>query len=147
MYPEVIQFMSKGANAGGINVMTYDLSDNPEFHECPADNTCALDKQVAFYMKTYSDAGIPANVGYEIGLPAYPAPDHDIEHQLPLTHELLQTIITQVQPQFQSAFFWEVFKAQNATTNANPTEVAEALCNLIIKNRRCAGGLPNITAW
>lgn len=34
-YPSVIDFMSKGANAGGINVMTYDLSDNPQFHECP----------------------------------------------------------------------------------------------------------------
>lgn len=34
-YPSIIDFMSKGANAGGINVMTYDLSDNPEFHECP----------------------------------------------------------------------------------------------------------------
>lgn len=34
-YPSIIDFLSKGANAGGINVMTYDLSDNPEFHECP----------------------------------------------------------------------------------------------------------------
>ena len=34
-YPSIVQYMTSGANAGGINVMTYDLSDNPQFHECP----------------------------------------------------------------------------------------------------------------
>jgi hypothetical protein len=28
-YPSVTSFMTSGANAGGFNVMTYDLSDNP----------------------------------------------------------------------------------------------------------------------
>lgn len=46
MYPDVIDFISKGPNAGGVNVMSYDLSDNPEFHECPDDADCTLDKQV-----------------------------------------------------------------------------------------------------
>ena len=108
MYPDTITFMSVGPNAGGINVMTYDLSDNPQFHECPDDNDCPLDKQVAFYMKTYQDAGIVATVGYEIGVPAYPSPEHDAAHQLPLTPTLLRSIVSQTQSQFKGAFFWEV---------------------------------------
>ena len=56
--------------------MTYDLSDNIEFHECPDDNTCTLSEQVAFYIETYQTAGIGAAVGYEIGTPAYPDPTH-----------------------------------------------------------------------
>merc|ERR1712176_1251413 len=56
----------------GINVMTYDLSKNNDFHECPTDNVCELDAQVEFYMKTCRDAGFNANVGYEVGQPAYP---------------------------------------------------------------------------
>ena len=145
-YPDALDFMSKGRNAGGINVMTYDLSDNPEFHECPADNTCQLDQQVAFYMKTYSDAGIAANVGYEVGVPAYPAPDHDPVHQLPLTLQLLQSITTNTQRQYQSGFFWELFKAQNVTTNASPTQVAQSICNVVLHNNRCSGVLPNMTS-
>ncbi|EDQ89831.1 uncharacterized protein MONBRDRAFT_7785, partial [Monosiga brevicollis MX1] len=69
-FPDVIDFMSTGPNAGGINVMTYDLSDNPQFHECPQDNVCTLSQQVQFYMQTYSQAQIPAFVGYEVGTPA-----------------------------------------------------------------------------
>ena len=45
-FPFIIQFMTQGANAGGINVMTYDLSDNESFHECPTDDTCTLLEQV-----------------------------------------------------------------------------------------------------
>jgi len=53
-----------------INVMTYDLSSNNDFHECPSTGVCLLDQQVEFYMKTYRDAGFAANVGYEVGQPA-----------------------------------------------------------------------------
>ena len=144
-YPDALNFMSKGRNAGGINVMTYDLSDNPEFHECPDDNTCQLDQQVAFYMKAYSDAGIAANVGYEVGVPAYPAPDHDPSHQLPLTMDMLRSITTQTQPQHGSGFMWELFKAANNTNNADPTQVAQAVCNVVLKNGRCSGSIPNVT--
>ena len=51
-FPAIVDFMTKGANAGGLNVMTYDLSDNPTFHECPTDSACSLSQQVDFYMKT-----------------------------------------------------------------------------------------------
>merc|ERR1711957_1044566 len=57
-----------------MNVMTYDLSSNNDFHECPTDSVCALEKQVEFYMKTYRDQGFSSNVGYEVGQPAYPDP-------------------------------------------------------------------------
>jgi len=35
-----------------MEVMTYDVSSNPQFHECPDDKSanCALNKQVNFYM-------------------------------------------------------------------------------------------------
>jgi len=146
-YPDLIDFMGSSPNAGGINVMTYDLSDNPEFHECPDESDCTLDKQVAFYMKTYSDANIPASVGYEIGVPAYPAPDHDAQHQLPLTHEMLASIVSQTQPQFKSAFFWELFKDQNQTSYSSATQVAQALCSTLLHTSRCTGVLPNVTTY
>lgn len=86
--------MATGKNAGGINVMTYDLSSDQTFHECPNDDTCALDKQVAFYMDTYNKSQIQANVGYEIGQPAYPDINHDKAGQLPLTTDMLSKIIS-----------------------------------------------------
>jgi len=75
-FPEVMSRVN-------INVMTYDLSSNNEFHECPTSSACSLDAQVEFYMKTYRDGGFQANVGYEVGQPAYPDPTHDKSHQLP----------------------------------------------------------------
>ena len=71
-YPDLMSFLTAGANAGGVNVMTYDLSKNENFHECPDAGDCPLAAQVKFYMDTYSAAGIPASVGFEIGTPAYP---------------------------------------------------------------------------
>lgn len=90
--------------------MSYDLSKNPQFHECPADDICSLHEQVKFYMAAYKNASIPANVGYEIGTPAYPSPTHDPSNQLPLTKEEFQQIITTTQPQFDGGFFWAVYK-------------------------------------
>jgi len=142
LYPDAISFMASGPNAGGINVMTYDLSDNPEFHECPSDSQCTLDKQVAFYMQTYQQAGIPANVGYEVGTPAYPAPDHDPTHQLPLTVELLASIVSTTQTQSVGGFLWELFKAPDAASNVSPTQVAQSLCRVLIKSARCSGTIP-----
>ncbi len=46
-------------------------------YECPTPAICTLHDQVAFYMGTYSQAGISANVGYETGTPGaskLPAP-------------------------------------------------------------------------
>jgi len=142
-YPEVVNFMATGPNSGGINVMTYDLSDNPEFHECPQDNVCTLPQQVQFYMNTYKESSIPANVGYEIGVPAYPDPTHDKTHQLPLTTDNLSQIISQTQTQFKGGFFWEMFKPQNTTENATPTQVAQAICKTVLPgNSRCNGVIP-----
>lgn len=41
------------ARRTGINVMTYDLSDDEEYSECPEPGVCTLDQQVQFYMNTY----------------------------------------------------------------------------------------------
>merc|ERR1719189_46683 len=106
--PEITDFMSKGANAGGINVMTYDLSSNEQFHECPEPGKCALDVQVEFYMGTYKQESIEANVGFEIGTPAYPDPKHDPSHQLPLSTDLQNKILGSVGG--TGGFFWEIFK-------------------------------------
>lgn len=61
-------------------------------------------------MDTFKTANIPAFVGYEIGTPAYPNPVHDKSHQLPLTKDMLSSIISTTQPQFPGGFLWEIFK-------------------------------------
>merc|ERR1712170_332211 len=124
--------------------MTYDLSDNQQFHECPNDSTCTLEKQVAFYMNTYQSAGIPANVGYEIGTPAYPDKEHDGSHQLPLDQDKLSTIIDQTQSKYSGGSFWELYKP--ADGHASPTDVAQALCNKLLPGQsRCSGSIPPVT--
>lgn len=136
--------MSSGPNAGGVNVMTYDLIDNQKFHECPNDSTCTLEKQVAFYMDTYQKAGIGANVGYEIGTPAYPDKTHDGEHQLPLSKDKLATLVEQTQSKYSGGFFWELYKP--ADSQASPTEVAQALCNKLLPGQsRCSGSIPSVS--
>eukprot|EP01003_Olkasia_polycarbonata_P005571 NODE_533_length_827_cov_298.240360_g472_i0.p1 GENE.NODE_533_length_827_cov_298.240360_g472_i0~~NODE_533_length_827_cov_298.240360_g472_i0.p1 ORF type:complete len:200 (+),score=62.95 NODE_533_length_827_cov_298.240360_g472_i0:46-600(+) len=145
-YPDIIKFMSVGPNAGGVNVMTYDLSDNEQYHECPQEGVCALDQQVAFYMNTYVQAGIVANVGYEVGTPAYPDPTEDPTHQLPLTKTLLQTLQT-TQAKSTGGFFWDLFKPPAASDRASPTDVAQAVCKTVLKSSpRCSGTIPNITS-
>lgn len=141
--PDVINFMAKGDNAGGMNVMTYDLSSNEEFHECPEEGKCALDVQVAFYMNTYKTASIAANVGYEVGTPAYPDKKHDPSHQLPLTKDLLSKIVSGTQGDSSGGFFWEIFKP--ADGNASPTDVAQAICNKLLSgDARCKGSFPSL---
>merc|ERR1711964_657254 len=78
-------------------------------------------------MDTYQKAGIGANVGYEIGTPAYPDKTHDGEHQLPLSKDKLATLVEQTQAKFSGGFFWELYKP--ADSQASPREVAQALCN------------------
>ncbi|KAI9327260.1 hypothetical protein BDR26DRAFT_96688 [Obelidium mucronatum] len=72
--PELTKFMTQGANAGGLNVMTYDISTAAD--ECPEPGICSISQQVDYYMNTYLQmaGGNPAGiyVGYEIGTPAYP---------------------------------------------------------------------------
>ena len=101
-YPDLIAHV---AATGGINVMTYDLSDDESHYECPTPATCTLHDQVAFYMSTYATAGIPAAVGYETGTPAYPDPVENPTHQLPLTMTELQTIVSTTQANSTGGFF------------------------------------------
>jgi hypothetical protein len=136
--------MSPLLKSGGINVMTYDLSDNQDFHECPDDEHCTLSQQVAFYMGTYSKAGIGANVGYEVGTPAYPAPDHDKAHQLPLTTSALSSIVSTSQSQAAGGFLWQIFKP-NAAGEASSTDVAQAICKSVMpQSKRCTGTFPTL---
>jgi hypothetical protein len=143
-FPEAINFMTKGKNAGGINVMTYDLSNNPQFHECPGNGICSLDAQVEFYMNTYKLAGIPAAVGYEVGTPAYPNPAHDPTHQLPLTADILDKIVSKTQPKYKAGFFWEMYKPAGNMTTIEPTAVAQAICKVVLPEGtpRCKGVIP-----
>eukprot|EP01106_Pelomyxa_sp_JSP_P000158 TRINITY_DN1021_c0_g1_i4.p2 TRINITY_DN1021_c0_g1~~TRINITY_DN1021_c0_g1_i4.p2 ORF type:complete len:421 (+),score=166.31 TRINITY_DN1021_c0_g1_i4:102-1364(+) len=138
-----IAFMATGANAGGINVMTYDLSDNEQYYECPETNVCTLDQQVAYYMATYTTAKIAASVGYEIGTPAYPDPTHDPTHQLPLTTSELQIITTNTQPSYPGGFFWELYKSPSGYATVDQT--AQAICNKLFPgNSRCTGSIPPV---
>jgi hypothetical protein len=138
---EVSDFMSKGANAGGLNVMTYDLSSNEKYHECPEPGKCALDVQVKFYMDTYKQASMPANVGFEIGTPAYPDPKHDPSHQLPLSTDLLDKILSA--DSGTGGFFWEIFKPGDS--HATPTQVAQAICKKYLNGAsRCSGSFPSL---
>lgn len=138
---EVTSFMSEGANAGGINVMTYDLSSNEKFHECPEAGKCALDVQVEFYMNTYKSASIKANVGFEVGAPAYPDAKHDPSHQLPLSSDLQDKILNSVGG--TGGFFWEIFKP--AAGHATPTQVAQAICKKYLSGAsRCSGSFPSL---
>lgn len=141
-YPSVIKALT---DSQGLNVMTYDLSSNPTFHECPEDGICALDQQVDYYMKTYESAGIDANVGYEIGTPAYPPPDHDPTHQLPLTTALLQSITSNTQARHKGGFQWELYKKPDTAANADATATAQAICKSVLGNAvRCAGVIPPV---
>jgi len=126
-----------------INVMTYDLSSNNEFHECPTDSVCDLDKQVEFYMKTYRDAGFAANVGYEVGRPAYPDPTEDASHQLPLSEDKLDSILSTTQSQHPGGFFWEMYKGDDGQATA--TEVAQKVCKKVLGDvPRCSGVIPAV---
>eukprot|EP00301_Raphidiophrys_heterophryoidea_P014878 c2334_g1_i1.p1 GENE.c2334_g1_i1~~c2334_g1_i1.p1 ORF type:complete len:556 (+),score=141.43 c2334_g1_i1:41-1669(+) len=142
-FPFIMDFMSTGANAGGINVMSYDLSDNPQFHECPDDNSCPLDSQVAYYMNTYQVAGIQAAVGYEISTPAYPDKAHDPTHQLPLTTSMLSSITSNTQSKFPSGFLWELYKPADSSDHATATQTAQAICKSVMPSSpRCSGTIP-----
>merc|ERR1711937_971513 len=135
-FPEVVSRVR-------INVMTYDLSSNNDFHECPSTGVCDLDAQVEFYMKTYRDGGFSANVGYEVGQPAYPDPTHDKSHQLPLTADKLSAILEKTQGQHPGGFFWELYK--DAAGEATATQVAQQLCKKVLGDApRCSGVIPAV---
>lgn len=139
-YPDLL---AQVAATGGVNVMTYDLSGDESHYECPVPAACSLDAQVAFYMATYAAAGIAANVGYETGTPAYPDPVENPAHALPLTVALLANITSTTQRASPGGFFWELFKVPTAAGEATPTQVAQAVCAVVLPgNARCTGSIP-----
>lgn len=146
-YPEVYNFVATGANSGGVNVMSYDLSSNEHYHECPVEGLCSLSQQVNYYMDTYKTAGMAAHVGYEIGTPAYPDHKHDPDHQLPLTQTAL-TAILNVQGK-NGGFFWELYKKGDGFVD--PTPAAQQICKAALGTTatRCSGVIPSYTskAW
>ncbi|KAF9938944.1 hypothetical protein BGZ75_006094 [Mortierella antarctica] len=141
-YPDLYNFVAKGANSGGVNVMTYDLSKNQQYHECPDENTCSLSQQVNYYMKSYADNGMTANVGYEIGIPAYPASDHDPTNQLPLIQSELTSILAAQGA--KGGFFWELYKPAGSTANVDVTTAAQQICKAALgaTTPRCSGVIP-----
>lgn len=143
--PEMITYMSTSNNAGGINVMSYDLSNNQEYHECPDADTCSLSDQVQFYMKTYADAGITAAVGYEVGIPAYPSPEDDAKHQLPLTKDALGEVISSTQKgDSAGGFMWALHKPTNGQ-QASVTDTLQAICKAVNGDpSRCQGSVPSL---
>ncbi|KAF9427761.1 hypothetical protein BGZ94_004207 [Podila epigama] len=142
-YPEVYNFLAQGPNGGGVNVMTYDLSNNQQYHECPDTGVCSLSQQVNYYMKSYSDNGMIANVGYEIGIPAYPASDHDPTHQLPLTQSELSAILAVHGS--KGGFFWQLYKGPGVPTNVDATTAAQQICKAALgaNTPRCSGVIPD----
>ena len=92
----------------------------------------------------FKTGGIPASVGYEIGQPAYPSPVHDKQNQLPLTKDMLSSIISTVQSQHPTGgFLWEIFKTVADDTQATPQDVAQAICNSVRPgDKRCTGTIP-----
>ncbi|KAG0370087.1 hypothetical protein BGX24_002149 [Mortierella sp. AD032] len=139
-YPDLYNFI---ATTGGVNVMTYDLSNNQQYSECPDANTCSLSQQVNYYMKSYADNGMLAHVGYEIGTPAYPDYNHDAAHQLPLIQSELTSILA-VQGA-KGGFFWELYKGiGKQPNNVEVSSVAQQICKAALgaNTPRCAGSIP-----
>ncbi|KAI9207672.1 uncharacterized protein BJ171DRAFT_596667 [Polychytrium aggregatum] len=141
-YPDIIKFMSTGANAGGINIMSYDLSTSEASQECPAPGVCSLQQQVAFYMGTYDTAKIPANVGYEIGTPAYPT---DPQYMANLTTSAAPSMIQAFHPKYSGGFYWELFKTPDSSDNIDVTSLSQDLCKALIPgSSRCSGTVPGV---
>jgi hypothetical protein len=146
-FPETVNFITVGPNAGGFNVMTYDLSDDESSEQCPLPGVCTLDQQVNFFMQAYANVSIPASVGYEVGVPAFPDPEFNPQHALPLTETALALIIKNTQGPLAPAggFLWEVYKPNTVPGYANATQVAQAICNTLLPgNSRCMGQLPYV---
>ncbi|KAJ3031141.1 UNVERIFIED_CONTAM: hypothetical protein HDU68_006272 [Siphonaria sp. JEL0065] len=144
-YPDLVSWLGSGPNAGGWNIMTYDLSNDSKVGCPPTNNAadCTLDGQVAYYMGFYTAAGIDASVGYEIGTPAYPPPI-DAAHQMPLTNALAGAILSNTQPYYKNGFFWELFKPQGTSNDVPVNSLAQNLCKVVLgaNTPRCAGSLP-----
>ncbi|KAI1313887.1 hypothetical protein EDD11_002422 [Mortierella claussenii] len=138
-YPDLYNSI---ANTGGVNVMTYDLSNNQQYYECPDTGICSLSQQVNYYMNSYASNGLTATVGYEIGIPAYPDKNHDPTHQLPLTQSELTPILAAQGA--KGGFFWELYKPAGDATNLDVTSAAQQICKAALgaSTPRCSGVIP-----
>ncbi|KAF9921351.1 hypothetical protein BGZ65_010418 [Modicella reniformis] len=107
--------------------MTYDLSNNEQFHECPEAGVCSLSQQVNYYMNSYASNGMSAFVGYEIGIPAF----------VGLTGILAKQ-------GSRGGFFWELYKPPGVATNVDVTSVAQQICKAALgaNTPRCSGVIP-----
>ncbi len=77
--------------------------------------------------------------------PADPDPVEDPTHQLPLTMAELGLITSTTQKQSAGGFFWEMFKVPTVAGEATPTQVAQAICNVVLPgNARCTGTIPTL---
>ncbi|KAF9115061.1 hypothetical protein BGX27_009088 [Mortierella sp. AM989] len=138
-YPDIYNGI---ANSGGVNVMTYDLSNNQQYHECPDTGICSLSQQVNYYMNSYATNGMNAYVGYEIGIPAYPDKNHDPTHQLPLIQSELTSILSAQGA--KGGFFWELYKPAGVASNVDATSAAQQICKAALgaNTARCSGVIP-----
>lgn len=140
---KIFPSLMKRLIAGGINVMSYDVSDDDSIHECPAEGVCTLSDQVHFYMNTYSTLNVKALTGFELGVPAYPDISHNKEHQLPLTTEQTSKIITQIdKQQSPGAFYWQWGKdATSIYTGAvKESDLNVSLCTKYLEDGKSCGG-------
>ncbi|ORY53776.1 hypothetical protein BCR33DRAFT_732568 [Rhizoclosmatium globosum] len=139
--PSLTQFMTQGINAGGLNVMAYDISTTAD--ECPQPGVCSLSQQVDFYLGTYktmlsSTAGV--YVGYEVGTPAYPA---DYTYMANLTQSEFSTLQSNTQSQYPGGFYWEMYKGADSAANVDVNTLSQKLCTQLLPGQtRCQGNLP-----
>ncbi|KAF9185337.1 hypothetical protein BGZ50_003100, partial [Haplosporangium sp. Z 11] len=98
---------------------------------------------VNYYMKSYADNGMLAHVGYEIGIPAYPAYDHDPTNQLPLIQSELTGILAAQGS--KGGFFWELYKAAGNPSNLDAVSAAQQICKAALgaNTPRCSGVIPS----
>ncbi|KAJ3004518.1 UNVERIFIED_CONTAM: hypothetical protein HDU68_005040, partial [Siphonaria sp. JEL0065] len=128
--PALTKFMTQGANAGGFNIMSYDISTASD--ECPQPGVCSLSQQVDFYLNTYktmlgSKAGI-----YEIGTPACELSKTQLQKNASLIIHLYAfaqmanlratewpKLLSNTQANYPGGFYWEI--TTTTTTVADST--------------------------
>ena len=58
----------------------------------------------------------------------------------------LALITGSTQKQSAGGFFWEMFKVPTVAGEATPTQVAQAICNVVLPgSARCAGTIPPLS--
>ena len=120
----------------GLNVMTYDLSKDQTYHECPTTDSasCQLPAQVKYYMGTFDalksgKSGSMASVGFELGAPAYPGcGSNAVDDRLYATESNLKEML----PNFtdRNLFYWQWGKPPDTNNNTiSEDEFTSKICN------------------